>query len=181
MPRSFLVKKHQSTKRAQYRRLRTDTDEVRCSTYEDSLFHSAIPPHHNCPAPGPKPQQRAQSLSSSCALPLGADRLHHPSSPDTFPLSSSEAACKNSKDHKPTESCTKMNLEIQCVTEDHRRREGLLPPSLPLLALFPAIPPSGSGQGSFECLDCHKELLSFSGLAKHKQLRCDWSSKKYFS
>uniref|UniRef100_A0A674P9E8 Zinc finger protein SNAI2 n=1 Tax=Takifugu rubripes TaxID=31033 RepID=A0A674P9E8_TAKRU len=33
----------------------------------------------------------------------------------------------------------------------------------------------------FECLDCHNEHLSFMGLAKCRQLRCEWSSKKYFN
>ncbi|XP_044069013.1 zinc finger protein SNAI2-like isoform X2 [Siniperca chuatsi] len=95
---------------------------------------------------------------------------------------SSEAYSRSPvEDNKPAESCTKVNLEIQCVTGDLRQRESLLPPSLPLLALFPATPPGSSSQESFECLDCRKELLSFSGLAKHKQLRCEWSSKKYFS
>lgn len=163
--------------------------EAPCGTHEDSLLHSDLPPHRHCPAPSPRLQQRAQSLSSSsfsCPLSLKADRLHLPSSPNSSPLSflghSSEAYSRSPAEaYKPAESSSRVNLEIQCVTGDHRRRESLLPPSLPLLALFPGIPPGGSSQESFECLDCHKEHLSFSGLAKHKQLQCEWSSKKYFS
>ncbi|XP_073338469.1 zinc finger protein SNAI3 [Pagrus major] len=123
MPRSFLVKKQQSSKKAKYGGLISQT-EGHCS----------------------------EAFSGSPT--------------DTY---------------KPAESFTKVNLEIQCVTGEHRRSESFLPASLPLLALFPAIPPGGSSQESFECLDCHKEHLSFSGLAKHKQLQCEWSSKKYFS
>ncbi|KAM9345090.1 uncharacterized protein ABDE67_013985 [Symphorus nematophorus] len=163
------------------------------ASHEDSQLHNDIPLHHHCPAQSPRLQQRAQSLSSStssCPLSLRADRLHllHSSSPNTSPLSClahcSETYSRSPAEaYKPAESCTKVNLEIQCVTGDHRRRESLLPPSLPLLAIFPAVPPSGGGssQGNFECLDCHKEHLSFAGLAKHKQLQCEWSSKKYFS
>ncbi|XP_033468710.1 zinc finger protein SNAI3 isoform X2 [Epinephelus lanceolatus] len=185
MPRSFLVKKHHSAKRANYGRLESHTDEAPCSIHEDSLLHSCIQPPHHCPAPSPQLQQRAQSLSFSRPLSLRADNLHLPSSPNTSPVSClhyPETHSRSPADaYKPAESCTKVNLEIQCVTGDHRRRESLFPSSLPLLSLFPAIPLCGSSQESFECLDCHKEYLSFSGQAKHKQLQCEWSSKKYFS
>ncbi|XP_035519467.1 zinc finger protein SNAI2-like [Morone saxatilis] len=184
MPRSFLVKKHHSSKKPNYGRLNSETEEVSCCTPKDSLLHNDIPPHHHCPAPSPRLQQRAQSSSSSCSLSLRAGRLHLPSSPNASPLSflghRLEAYSRSPAEaYKPVESCTKVNLEIQRVAGDHRRRESLLSPSLPLLALFPAIAPGG--QESFECLDCHEEHLSFSGLAKHKQLQCEWSSKKYFS
>ncbi|XP_039995839.1 protein snail homolog Sna-like [Xiphias gladius] len=189
MPRSFLVKTHQSSKKLGYGGLKTQTEETPCSTHEDSLLYSDILPHHQRLASSPQLQHRAQSLSypsSSCALTLRAAQLHLPSSPNTSPLSflgpSSEAYSRSSAEaYKPEESCTKVNLEIQCVTGDHRSRKSLLPPSLPLLALFPAVPPGSSSQESFECLDCHKEHLNFSGLAKHKQLQSEWSSKKYFS
>ncbi|XP_071778674.1 zinc finger protein SNAI3 [Centroberyx gerrardi] len=131
MPRSFLVKKHQSSKKPNYGRLDSKAD-----------------------APPTEPYSRS---------PTEAYRM--------------------------TESCTKLNREVQLgsflPSPDHRRRETLLPPSLlpsvPLLALLPAIPPgssSGSSQERFECFDCHK---AYFNLAKHKQLHCDWQSKKYFS
>ncbi|XP_044229263.1 zinc finger protein SNAI2-like isoform X2 [Thunnus albacares] len=122
MPRSFLVKKHQSCKKANYGRLNSNTEG---------------------------------------------------SSSEVYSRGPAEA-------YKPAESCTKLNLEVQSMTADHRRRESLLPPSLPLLALLPGIPPGSSSHENFECLDCHKEYF-FSGLAKHKQLQCEWSTKKYFS
>ncbi|KAM8738025.1 zinc finger protein SNAI3 isoform 1-T1 [Acanthopagrus schlegelii] len=181
MPRSFLVKKHQSSKKPKYGRLTSKTEEAPCSTHEDLRLHIDIPPHHRCSSPSP---QHRQSLSSSSSL--RADRLHLSSSPKTFPLSCS-GHCSDAfsgrpiDNYKPAESFTKVNLEIQCVTGEHRRSESFLPESLPLLALFPAIPPGGSGQESLECLDCHKQHLSFSGLAIHKELQCEWSSKKYFS
>ncbi|XP_042357753.1 steroid 17-alpha-hydroxylase/17,20 lyase [Plectropomus leopardus] len=181
MPRSFLVKNHHSAKRANYGRLQPLTQEAPCSIHEDSLTHNAISPHHHCP--GPRLQQRAPP---SRPLSLRAERLHLPSSRNTSPRSvsgdSPEIYTRSPADAcKPAESCTTVNLEIQCVTGEHRRRDALFPSSLPLLTLFPAIPLGGSSQESFECLDCHKEYLSFSGLAKHKQLQCEWSSKKYFS
>uniref|UniRef100_A0A3B4Y3R2 Zinc finger protein SNAI2 n=1 Tax=Seriola lalandi dorsalis TaxID=1841481 RepID=A0A3B4Y3R2_SERLL len=129
MPRSFLVKTHQSSRK----------------------------PHYG----GPKTQTEGKTVN-------------RPQLCEAYSGSPVEA-------YKPAESCTKVNLEIQCVTGDHRRRPSLHPQSLPLLALFPAILPGGSSQESFECLDCHKEYLSFSGRTKHKQLQCEWSSKKYFS
>nr|XP_046258250.1 zinc finger protein SNAI2-like isoform X2 [Scatophagus argus] len=186
MPRSFLVKKHHGSKKPNYGRLNSNTEEAPCGSHEDSLLHNDIPPHHHCPAQSPRIQLRAQSVpSSSCPLSLRADCLHPPSSPNASPLSfigqCSEAYSRGPAEaYKTAESWTKVNLEVQCITGEHRRRERLLPQSLPLLALFPAIPP-GSSQESFECLDCQKEHLSFSGLAKQKQLQCEWSSKKYFS
>ena len=156
--------------------------EPPCSTHEDPLLHNDSPPHHHYL------QQRAQSISSSSSsCPLRADRLHLPSSPNTSPLSfsglSPEAYSRSpAAAAAAAESCTKPNLEIQHIPGDHRRRESLVSSSLPLLTLFPAILPGGGGsQESFECLDCHKEYLSFAGLAKHKQFQCEWSSKKYFS
>ncbi|XP_070833582.1 steroid 17-alpha-hydroxylase/17,20 lyase isoform X1 [Chaetodon trifascialis] len=169
MPRSFLVKKHQSIKKPSHGRLNPKTEEAPCNTHEDSLLHSDTPPHHHYPAPSPRLQQRAQSLSSvSCPLSLRADRLHLPSSPNNSPLSFF-GHCSEAYSRSPAESCTEVNLQIQCVTGDHRRRDSLLPPSFPLLALFPTIPPSSNRQESFKCLDCHK------------QLQCEWSSKKFFN
>ncbi|XP_044229262.1 protein snail homolog Sna-like isoform X1 [Thunnus albacares] len=188
MPRSFLVKKHQSCKKANYGRLNSNTEDAPFSTHVDSLQHSDNLPHHHRPVPSPQLRQRAHSLStssSSCPFSLRGDRLHLPPSPNTSPLSllgsSSEVYSRGPAEaYKPAESCTKLNLEVQSMTADHRRRESLLPPSLPLLALLPGIPPGSSSHENFECLDCHKEYF-FSGLAKHKQLQCEWSTKKYFS
>lgn len=159
-----------------------------CSTgtQEESVLHTDIPPHHHCLAPCLWLQLRAQShfSSSSCPVSLRADQQHILSTPSTSTLSflgrCSEAYSKShTQAYKATESCTKVN--IQCVSGDYREREGLLPLSLPLLAFFPAIHPTDSRQERSECLDCHKEHLSFSGLANHKQLQCELSSKKYFS
>lgn len=163
------------------------TDAPCSSTHEDLMLHSDTAPHRQHPDPWLL-QHTEESLSSPCAPPLRETQLHPPSSPDTSSLSflapPSEAFTGSPAEaYKPAESCTnKVNLEMQRVTGDHRRRQSLLPPSLPLLALFPAVFPGGSSsQESFEFLDCHKEYFSFSGRTKHKQLQCEWSSKKYFS
>ncbi|XP_054455558.1 protein snail homolog Sna-like [Anoplopoma fimbria] len=187
MPRSFLVKKHHSAKRANYGRLNSNPGEAHCSMHKDSQLHNDVPPHHHCPAQSPWLKQGAQSLSSSsssssssCPLSLGASSPH--SSPLHLLGHSSEAYSRSTADaYKPAESCSKLNLDIQCVIGDHRRTESLVPSSLPLMAFFPTIPPGGSSHECFECLDCQKEYLSFSSLTKHKQLQCKWSSKKYFS
>ncbi|XP_038593395.1 zinc finger protein SNAI2-like isoform X2 [Micropterus salmoides] len=155
MPRSFLVKKHPCTKKPNYGRLNSQPEEAPCCTHEDSLLYSEILPHHHCPAQSPWLEQKGHSSEAYSSIPVEA--------------------------YKPAESCTKVNLEIQRAAGDHRRRESLLPSSLPLLALFPAMTPGSSSQESLECLDCRKDLLSFSGLAKRKQLQCEWSSKKDFS
>ncbi|XP_070696641.1 steroid 17-alpha-hydroxylase/17,20 lyase [Pempheris klunzingeri] len=183
MPRSFLVKKLQGSKRAAHGGVRSEAEEPPCSKHEDCLLHSDLPPHCHRPAPSP----RLQSPSSSSSQPpsVRADRLHLPPSPNTSPLSFSSCSEAHSRSpteaHRPVQSSSKVNLEIQCVPGGQGRTEGLLPPPLPLLAFFPVIPPGGSSQENFECLDWTKEHLSFSGLAKHKQLQCERRSKKYFS
>ncbi|KAM6997029.1 zinc finger protein SNAI3-like [Tautogolabrus adspersus] len=186
MPRSFLVKKHQSSKKPIYGRLNSKAKGATWDTHKDPQQHNYIPAQHYYPAMSPRPQQISQSLSSS-PLPPREERLHPPSSPNTFPLSFLGYSSETNR-RSPTEACesvepcTKMNLEIQHVKGDYRRRESILPSSLPLLALFPVVLPGGSSsQENFECLDCHEGHLSYSGLAKHKQLQCDWSSKKSFS
>ncbi|KAK5853467.1 hypothetical protein PBY51_014616 [Eleginops maclovinus] len=172
MPRSFLVKKQHSCKRANYGRQESSAEEPPCSTHEDYLLHND--PHH-CPGPRLWLQQRALSCP-----PVS------PSSPNTCPLSSlgpsTHTHSRSPADaYQPAESCSKGNLGLQCVTGDHRKRQSLATSPLPLLVFFPTPPPGSSSQQSFECSDCHREYSSFSGLAKHKQLRCEWSSKKFFS
>ncbi|TKS85182.1 Steroid 17-alpha-hydroxylase/17,20 lyase [Collichthys lucidus] len=54
-----------------------------------------------------------------------ADRLHLSSSPNASPRPRPAEA------YKPAESCTKVNLEVQCVTADHRRETILVPPLQP--------------------------------------------------
>ncbi|KAF3708510.1 Zinc finger protein SNAI2 Neural crest transcription factor Slug Protein snail -like protein 2 [Channa argus] len=215
MPRSFLVKRPQSSKKPKYGALTSQAQvqgwptpvlescspayfptthcwlygsEAPCTTNEESRLHNEFLPYHHHPAPSLQLLCRPQSLSSSsCStVSLTADKRHLPASSNISPLSFlgpySEAYSKCSAEAcKPEQACTEVNLEIQCISEDTRRRVNLHPPSIPLLALFPAIPPSSSSREDFECSDCHKEYLSFSGRAKHKQLQCEWGSKKYFS
>ncbi|XP_069544199.1 steroid 17-alpha-hydroxylase/17,20 lyase [Brachyistius frenatus] len=162
MPRSFLVKKQQGSKKPNYGRLKAETDEAPRSTHEDPLLHR----HH----PSPGPQQRAPSLS--CPLSLRASPPNTP--PPLLDRSPGEAP-------RPAAPCPQVNLDIQRVPGNYRRTDSVFPPSLPLLALFPAVPPGDGSQDGFECVDCRKECLSLPGLAEHKQLRCEWSSKKFFS
>ncbi|MBN3272497.1 SNAI2 protein, partial [Polyodon spathula] len=42
-------------------------------------------------------------------------------------------------------------------------------------ALLPCV------QEKFECFDCHKAYYTFSGLAKHRQLQCEWQCRKNFN
>ncbi|XP_008293414.1 zinc finger protein SNAI1 [Stegastes partitus] len=183
MPRSFLVKTHQSTKKTSYGGVKAA--ETLCSTHEDSLLHSNISSDRLRPTSSPRLQQRAQPLFFQCPLSLRADRLHLASSPNTPRLSFLDQSIEvdgrsPAETFKPAESCTQVSMEIQCVTGNHRR-DSLLTPSLPLLALFPGVPPGNGSQEGSEYFDCHEEFLSFPGLAKQKQLQCEWSSKKHFS
>ncbi|XP_041645224.1 protein snail homolog Sna-like [Cheilinus undulatus] len=182
MPRSFLVKKHQSSKKGSYGGLNSKAQESSRDMHKDPQQQNYNLTQHYRPASSPCLQQRSQFLPSS---PHEAERLQPSSLKEASPLSfsgySSEANRRSAAEAcKQVEPCSKVGLEIQRVIGDYRRRESILPPSLPLLALFPVVPPSSS-QENFECLDCHEGHLSFSGLDRHKQLHCDWSSKKSFS
>lgn len=150
--------------------------ELRLDTNEDSLLHSTISPHQHCPVSNPQLQKAPKTVSSSSSYPFRPE-LHLPSSSDTATLSFL-GQCPGAYSRS---SEAEVNLEIQRVAGDSRRRESLHAPSLPLVTIFPAGLPNCSGQERFECLDCHKEHLSFLGLAKHKQLHCEWRSKKYFN
>ncbi|KAG7511766.1 snail-like Sna-like [Solea senegalensis] len=181
MPRSFLVKTHQSSKKTSVG-MKTPTDEASCIVRGVSLLHTDVLPHHHLLTPSPWLQQDAWSLTSSSSSSSSSGA---PPSANTSPLSLLGRSM-DAQSRRPVEACktadsyTKINLEIQCVTGDRMRKESLFPPSLPLLALFPTVLPGNSNQVSFGCSDCHKEYLNFSGLDKHQQLQCEWSSKKNF-
>uniref|UniRef100_A0A3Q0SUW4 Zinc finger protein SNAI2 n=1 Tax=Amphilophus citrinellus TaxID=61819 RepID=A0A3Q0SUW4_AMPCI len=142
MPRSFLIKKHQSTKKTNCGRLKSKTEGKARHYFILSESESNY-------------WSRYATQTRNLILVIGAQQ--------------------------PTESYTQMDLKFQYVVGNHMRRKSLLPQSLPFLALFPATPPGDSSRESFECLEYHKEYLSFSGMAMHKQRQCAWSSKKFFS
>lgn len=156
------------------------SSELRHDTDEDSLLHSTISPHQHCPVSNAQLQKAPKAISSSArSYPLRT-QLHLPSSSVT-PTLSFLGHCSGTYRESSAQSSAEMNLQIQHVAGDSRRRESLQPPSLPLVTIFPAVPSNCSSQERFECLDCHNEHLSFVDLARHKQLQCEWSSKKYFN
>lgn len=156
------------------------SSELHPDTDEDSLLHSTISPCQHCPVSNAQLQTAPKAISSSsCSYPLGT-QLHLPFTSDT-PTLSFIGHCYGTHRESSAQSPAELNLEIQHVATDSRRRETLQPPSLPLLTIFPAVPSDCSSQERFKCLDCHNENLSFTGLAKHKQLECECSSKKHFT
>lgn len=146
------------------------SSEVHSDTDEDSLPHATAPPRPHCPVSRTTPPP-------PCSYPVRAE-LHLPASSDS-PTLSFLGHCSGSYGRSFAHSSAEVNLEIQHVAADGRR-EGLHPPSLPLVALFPAVPPDHGSQ-RFGCLDWHREHLRFTGLAQVKQLRCEWGSKKCFN
>uniref|UniRef100_A0A674P0U3 Zinc finger protein SNAI2 n=1 Tax=Takifugu rubripes TaxID=31033 RepID=A0A674P0U3_TAKRU len=156
------------------------SSESHSDNNEDSLLHTTTPPHPHCPVSSPQLQKATKTISpSSCSYPIRTE-LHLPT-PSDSPTLSFLGHCSGPYSRSFAQSSAEVNLEIQHIAGDSRRRESLHPPSLPLVTIFPAVPPNCSSLERFECLDCHNEHLSFMGLAKCRQLRCEWSSKKYFN
>lgn len=156
------------------------SSELHHDTDEDSLLHSTTSPRQHCPVLNAQLQKAPKAISSSShSYPLRT-QLHLPSSSDA-PTLSFLGHCSRTYRESSAQSSAEMNLEIQHVACDSRRRESLQQPSLPLVTILPAVPSNCSNQKRFECLDCHNEHLRFMGLAKHKRPQCEWSSKKYFN
>ncbi|XP_063044785.1 zinc finger protein SNAI3 [Engraulis encrasicolus] len=187
MPRSFLVKKHLPCRKPNYGRLDSMEHEVHASqpefpysvssrqqqailcweaepcltayapsalTTQMDLFHAQVSKtmHHQQPSQAPRVQEEQHTFSSPAPLHHPLRDLH--TSPD------------------PPRSNTHIPQHLHQVP-----REVVVPSGA---ATFLGMPGAG-GQERFECFDCHKAYFTFSGLAKHRQLHCEWQCHKFFS
>ncbi|KAK1802310.1 hypothetical protein P4O66_021973 [Electrophorus voltai] len=191
MPRSFLVKKHLSHKKPNYGILDSKKHDDQTQVTNVQSYWSR--PGHQCPEecllqPYPCPMSPT-TCSTSHTSP--ADPVIHPQpSPDpslpsdgpapgnTYPLPPSRCLIRD-----PQPALTLLETAgTQRSEHGHNRRHvansGLSRVAESLVGLAPA---NNSSQGRFECFDCHKAYFTFSGLAKHRQLQCEWHCQKYFS
>uniref|UniRef100_A0A8C7QTW6 Zinc finger protein SNAI2 n=1 Tax=Oncorhynchus mykiss TaxID=8022 RepID=A0A8C7QTW6_ONCMY len=193
MPRSFLVKKHLTNKKPNYGILDSKSDGLCfCSnsplkaTLHTSLVYLEVP----CYIPS-TPQPLEGWLPGPSLIPTPAsmhspkvDRLpsrdtslslHSSTQEITYPLSvSHNNPLRDSQ--SGFKSLGTMEPQTFMLSQDFRQPEerGSMPN--PLLGLVH----SSVSQERFECFDCHKAYFTFSGLAKHRQLHCEWQCHKYF-
>lgn len=108
-------------------------------------------------------------MSSICAViepqPLQDSRL--PSEGHTYTLAVSQTQLRASEPAAPQRHHSDRALPDSVVSNV----------AVSLLGLAS----KGNIQEHFECFDCHKTYFTFSGLAKHRQLQCEWPCQKYFS
>ncbi|XP_061101059.1 zinc finger protein SNAI3 [Conger conger] len=177
MPRSFLVKKYLS-KKPNYAQL--DSNKREDVLARHSRDRSTPGPLSHAPASGPPRgphvagEWRPAALLTSApktsgehdslAAPSTDGRPRHARLPPAGPLLGGHARLPDSP---PA-------LEPRAF----RLLPGPRPRSVPspLLELGPA-----GGQERFQCLDCRRAYFTFSGLAKHRQLHCEWHCPRCFS
>ncbi|XP_012674665.1 zinc finger protein SNAI3 [Clupea harengus] len=186
MPRSFLVKKHLPYKKPNYGMLDSKEHELHVSLPESpcsvsspqqsTLFWETEPclmastpntltqmDFFHTPVSKTQPSQTPSVPSES------PEREH------TFPVQAAFHPFRDS--HKPLDTLRPADLQ-QFHQMQELRVAGELVPSSPATLL--GIP-GPSSQERFECFDCHKAYFTFSGLAKHRQLHCEWQCHKFFS
>ncbi|KAG9261248.1 zinc finger protein SNAI3 [Astyanax mexicanus] len=190
MPRSFLVKKHLSHKKPNYSMLDSEKRDPQTQTiHRPSSCSKPNLLHLN-----ERLQPGSIPVNSSMSSTVQLNSLHpviHPQPPQdpdlpgdgpapghTYPLPASHNPFRN-----PQPGLTLLEAAAlpQPLEHNHSVRHvedgGVPSVTVSLLGLTS----TGSSQERFECFDCHKAYFTFSGLAKHRQLQCEWQCQKYFS
>ncbi|XP_017313897.1 zinc finger protein SNAI3 [Ictalurus punctatus] len=175
MPRSFLVKKHLSHKKPNYGTLDSQSGDPHTQVIPVLSSCSKLTSPHPDESflPGPCLLNQAirsvSQMSSICAViepqPLQDSRL--PSEGHTYTLAVSQTQLRASEPAAPQRHHSDRALPDSVVSNV----------AVSLLGLAS----KGNIQEHFECFDCHKTYFTFSGLAKHRQLQCEWPCQKYFS
>ncbi|KAG9352497.1 hypothetical protein JZ751_020911 [Albula glossodonta] len=195
MPRSFLVKKHLSNKKPNYGQLDSKRREDILSTYSPEESILAPLPHSEMPCTLPcSPQILGGWLSTplSTTSPESSEELNSVTTPlmdvrlqhTAFPLEgpggelASPLLVAHTSLRDPLQALEPLELleprafQVPMDTRLPREQSG---PLAPLLSLAPG------SQERFECFNCHRAYFTFSGLAKHRQLHCEWQCHKCFS
>ncbi|KAF5895563.1 zinc finger protein SNAI2-like [Clarias magur] len=164
MPRSFLVKKHLSHKKPNYGMLDSQSGDPHAQVI--SKLTSSHPDETLLPGSCLlNPAIRVVSrMSSICTViepqPLLDSRPPSEGHAYTLPVSPTPL--------QASEHAAPLRLHNDSVVSDV---------TVSLLGLAS----KSNIQEHFECFDCHKTYFTFSGLAKHRQLQCEWPCQKYFS
>ncbi|XP_010879567.1 zinc finger protein SNAI3 [Esox lucius] len=170
MPRSFLVKKQLTNKKPNYGILDSKVDELHTSLVQPELLcYISSTPWLPGPSLIPTPaSMHFPGVDGDISL-----SMHSPRQESTYSLSVSHNIPLRDS-HSGTEP---LGPQTILPSQDFRYLEERGNMRNPLLGLVP----TGVIQERFECFDCHKAYFTFSGLAKHRQLHCQWQCHKYFS
>ncbi|XP_066569855.1 zinc finger protein SNAI3 [Amia ocellicauda] len=190
MPRSFLVKKHLTYKKPNYGQLESQKKEGESSSYplEDSMIAHISQPECLSPA------TCEQSLGMWACRPLIAGTTQTSSFDEAdispIPLTDTRPQYTEASQNSLVQQT---ELAMKLATATHRDAfsdletsafklstdSRLLKENSCLSGIHLGLAPST--QEKFECFDCHKAYYTFSGLAKHRQLHCEWQCHKYFN
>ncbi|KAJ8339950.1 hypothetical protein SKAU_G00345830 [Synaphobranchus kaupii] len=196
MPRSFLVKKYISNKKPNYGQLDSKKREDVLAPRSPEESMPAPLPRSEMPCPLPCSPQILGGWRSAPLIapaPKTLAELHSVTAPlvDVRPQRAAfcpecpgqELACPllvaRTPVRDPLPALEPLDLlapqAFQLPTNTELALERGVVPS-PLLSLVP-----GAQEERFECFDCHRAYFTFSGLAKHRQLHCEWQCHKCFS
>ncbi|TSK20076.1 Zinc finger protein SNAI2 [Bagarius yarrelli] len=172
MPRSFLVKKHLSHKKPNYGMLDSQSGDSHTQVMPVwSSCPELLSPYDSSFIPGPcllnqditSVTQKSSVCGVSQTQPLQDSRLSSEGHTCTLPISQSLvracAASQRNQNNADLQDRVMSNVTISLL----------------------GLASKGNTQEHFECFDCHKTYFTFSGLAKHRQLQCEWPCTKYFS
>ncbi|KAI5619769.1 zinc finger protein SNAI3 [Silurus asotus] len=168
MPRSFLVKKHLSHKKPNYGTL---------DAHSGDPHTHVIPVLSSCssltsPSPDESPISRSCLLNPAVRLVSSICGVFEPQ-----PLHHSRPPIEG---HANTLPVTQSPLRASDPAAPQRLYNDRALVSDVKVSLL-GFASKGNIQEHFECFDCHKTYFTFSGLAKHRQLQCEWPCQKYFS
>ncbi|KAK1161977.1 hypothetical protein AOXY_G18236 [Acipenser oxyrinchus oxyrinchus] len=198
MPRSFLVKKHMSYRKPNYGRLESQKKEEAVSSqypFEGSMIANISQPEF------PTPASCAEALEGWASRPLvtsatpatgsGAGGVIKSMPVNTQPQHTDSSRANLGDEPLLTfkttnyplrdslNSLTSLDVSRSRIGGIAFEETGCLPAPFLLgpecRGLLPCV------QEKFECFDCHKAYYTFSGLAKHRQLQCEWQCHKYFN
>ncbi|XP_039619189.1 zinc finger protein SNAI2-like [Polypterus senegalus] len=199
MPRSFLVKKHLSYKKPNYGYLDAQKRETLFpKTFENSLIahisHAEFPPNA-ADIESMNAQARSPLVSTGLSVTSYGETAEIISGPINMQVHYADPARADQpadswqhfkassaalRDTLSNLNCTPFQIcrsGMSCTTELFKENCSLPGPILPSEHRDLPI----SVQGKFQCFDCHKAYYTFSGLAKHRQLQCEWHCRKYFN
>ncbi|KAL2088484.1 hypothetical protein ACEWY4_015383 [Coilia grayii] len=182
MPRSFLVKKHLPCKKPNYGMLDSKEHELHVSQPECPYTISSSEQSIVC-------WETEPCLTAYTPSALTQMDLFHAQVSKTQPSQNSSVAPESPAQEHAFSSPAPLHHPLRDphkspdpprstdIPQFHQvPREAV--PSSPVTLLGMAGP---SSQERFECFDCHKAYFTFSGLAKHRQLHCEWQCHKFFS
>ncbi|XP_036608757.1 zinc finger protein SNAI3 [Trichosurus vulpecula] len=189
MPRSFLVKKHWSNRIPNYGQLESQKEiNGSCYTCEGLVFPLLLQDRAAPSAASDAPSlwdRKSVIACISLPLPLNGEVRGTPS-PQPLEISVVDSLDGRAPSTPLKDSLNHLNLSplldmpkqwpLDSRPEVDKAPDKLLGGGGPQ----GGSPPLGS-VGCFECFDCHKTYHTFSGLSKHRQLRCNLQACRFFN